>query len=354
MEYIIETNELREFCASILKKIGQKPNNAEIISDSLIEAELRGVSSHGIIRFPFYVKRMVVGGTKINPEISKVKENLSTALLDGDNGMGQIAATEAMKKAIKKAKKTGIGFVTINNSCHFGAGAYYSMQALKDNMIGIVWSNVTNVMAPWGGKSRVIGNNPLSIAIPAGEYDPIVLDMSMSKVSGGKVRVAAKNGEEIPLDWIINKEGKSTNNPNDLPDGGALMATGYKGYGLAIVGEVLSGVLSGAGLLANIPVWFKHLEKPTNIGHMTMAIDINSFIDIEDFKEKVDYIIKELKSSSKAEDYQEILVPGEPEFREKRLREEKGNIELSGEILNDLDELAQKHDINKLSREQIK
>jgi len=343
-EVRVEQEELKRVCKEILLELGQQEEYAEIVSDAVVKADLRGVKTHGTFRFPYYIERLEVGGTKVNPELEVENETPACTVLNAGDGLGQIGAYKGMEMAIKKAEDLGIGITVINGSCHFGIAAYYAMQALEKDMIGVCWSNGHAIMAPWGGSERKICNNPLSVAIPAGEYDPIVLDMAMSRVAGGKVRLAATKGESIPEDWMLDKDGKPTEDPEDLFAGGSLMAMGHKGYGLAIVGEVLSAALSGAGLLSQVPVWFKKPEEPTNTGHMVMAIDVSKFRDLEEFKEDVDHIISKLKASELAEGYEEILMPGEPEFRtvKKQLKEK---ISLPKKVIDDLNEVADKYNV---------
>jgi len=350
VEYVkAKASDLKNMCIKVLEAIDMTTEDAEIIADSLVKSDLRGVHSHGLIRFPFYIQRLVEGGTNIKPEIKVVRETIATAALDGDNGMGQVLTYKAMEMAIKKAAEAGIGFVVLNNSCHFGAAGYYALQAIEKDMIGIVWSNGDPIMAPWGGCARAIGNNPLAISFPTGKYDSFMLDMAMSKVAGGKVRLYSKKGEKIPTDWIINKEGKVTDNPEDLPAGGALLSMGYKTYGLAMVGEILAGVLSGAGVLSQIPLWFREVTTPTNIGHMVMAINIKAFMEPEEFKSRVDTIIEELKASKKVEGVNEILFAGELEARKERTQLENG-VELAAGIMDDLDKLAEEHGVSAVPR----
>ena len=348
-KYKISVEKLKEFCIKVLKKGKLPAEHAAIVADTLVQADLRGVNSHGLIRFPFYMQRIIDGGTKARPKFYLERETVATAVFNGDNGMGQVVTYKAMELAIKKAEQAGIGFVVINNSNHFGAAAYYAMQVLAHDMVGLVWSNGPKVMAPWGGSARIIGNNPIAWAIPAQENEPIVFDISMSKVAGGKVRLAAKQGKRIPEDWIISKYGKITDDPNDLPDGGALMALGHKGYGLAVVGEVLAGALSGAGLITQIPMWFKETALPTNIGHMVMALNVEAFMGIERFKGRVDYIINVLKKSRLADGYDEILIPGELESRTAK-KQLKTGVSVMGTVLDELDKIARDFRVAPLKR----
>jgi len=320
--------------------VGLSLEDTTIITDSLLFANLRGIDSHGIIRFPFYLKRLVEGGTKKKPHIKKIREKGGLILVDGDNGMGQVIGSYASRLAIEKAKEVGISFIGVKRSSHYGAASYYTVQIAEANMIGFSITNSTNVMVAWGGAKAVIGNNPLSIAVPYQKGKPLVLDISMSRIAGGKVRLAAKNKQKIPKGWIVDQYGRDSENPEDLPHGGALLPLeGHKGYGLAFMIEVLSGVLTGAGMLRQIPFWVKDLQTPLNIGHCFAALDIERFITLASFKERLDWIVHEIKSSPLAEGSQRIYIPGEKEWEieEKRRRE---GIPISEEVWEDLKKLS--------------
>lgn len=341
--YRISFAELKAFAQNIFKNAGLSDLDAERIADALVTTDLRGVTSHGVIRLPFYVKRLLKGGAKAHPEIKIVKEGISFAVVDGDNGLGHIIGIRCMEIAIEKAKHSGIACVVARNSDHIGALAYFSMMALKENMIGMTWTNGYPGMAPWGGRESKICNNPIAVAVPAAKRDPIVLDMATSVVAGGKVRVAAKKGERIPKGWIIDKHGKHTENPNDLfgeGGGGAVLPIGYKGYGLAVIGEILSGALSGGRILDEIPLFFTNLEKPVGNGHFHIAIDISKFCDVEAFKARVDQIADILKATPLMDGYNEILVAGEPEER-KAKEQRRDGILVHAAIVRDLNSLAQ-------------
>lgn len=340
-EIKIKEQELRKFFENICLKVGLSQKDTFTFVDSLLFANLRGIDSHGIMRFPPYIKRLVEGGAKINPQIKKIKEESSMILLDGDSGMGQIVSMYATKLAIDKAEKTGISVVGVKNSSHFGAASYYSIKMAEKNMVGISMSNSLPVMAAWGGSKRVIGNNPLSIACPYQKGKPIVLDIAMSKVAGGKVRLAAKNMQKIPKDWIIDQKGRETINPNDLPKGGALLPFGeHKGYGLAVMIEILTGVLTGAGRLGEVKSWLKTSDAPIYTGHCFVAINVESFIPLEDFKERLDWVVKELKFTPLAESFKRIFVPGEIEYEIEQKRRVEG-IPISAQIWKDLQKLSE-------------
>jgi len=341
MEIKIKEQELRKFCENICLKVGLSQKDTFTFVDSLLFANLRGIDSHGIMRFPPYIKRLVEGGAKINPQVKKIKEESSMILLDGDSGMGQIVSMYATKLAIDKAEKTGISVVGVKNSSHFGAASYYSIKMAEADMIGISMTNSLPVMAAWGGAKRVIGNDPISIAAPYKKGEPVVLDIAMSKVAGGKVRLAAKNKQKVPQNWIIDIQGKKTDDPNDFTKGGALLPFGeYKGYGLAVMIEILAGVLTGAGRLHEVKSWLKTTNSSIYTGHCFIAINVESFITLEDFKERLDWVVKELKSSPLAESFKRIFVPGEIEYEIEQKRRVEG-IPISAQIWKDLQKLSE-------------
>jgi LDH2 family malate/lactate/ureidoglycolate dehydrogenase len=340
-EVVVCPASLREFATEVLVKVGMPAEDAALVADTLVTADVRGVSSHGIVRLPFYVNKMKLGGTKVRPQIRVVQEGSSSALVDGDNGMGQVVANFAMNLAIKKARETGVSLVGVRASEHFGAAAYYASMAARQDMIGIAWSNGPPVMAPWGGRAAAIGNQPLAMAAPT-KGEPMVLDMAMSVVSGGKVRLAAKTGQKIPKDWIVNKYGRASEDPNDLPEG-ALLPLGYKGYGLAVMGEVLCGVLTGAGILSGVLSWLFNPTKATNTGHVLAAVNIAHYSSIDDFKDRMEQMRNELASCPKAEGVDRIYVPGEIEDELEVVRS-KG-FAVSEAVFRDLQRLSAEYDV---------
>lgn len=311
----VPAHELHQFAEGAFERIGLTSEHAAAVADTLVQADLRGTYSHGVIRLPFLVARVQKGGANPRPKIRVAQDHLGTAVVDGDRALGQVTGIECMRLAIAKARVTGIGCAVARNSDFIGACAYYPMMALVADMIGVGWTNSFPGMAPWGGRTNKICNNPLAVAVPTLRRPPIVLDMAMSVVAGGRVRLAAKKGEKVPTGWIVNKDGKNTDDPNDLPGGGALLPLGYKGYGLAVIGEVLSGVLSGAKILDEIPMWFSNPETPVGNGHFHLAIDIAHFCEPVAFKARMDQLIEILKATPLMEGFEEILVPGEPEAR---------------------------------------
>ena len=342
---------LREFSIRSFEQSGLKKKYAEWMSDTLIKSELRGVDSHGLIRLPFYAQRLLDKGSNPDPDIRIVAEKPAMIHVDGGNGLGQIISIRTMEMVIERAKTQGVCFAGVRNSCHFGMTSYYPLMALKSDMIGMAGCNGATVMAPWGGGKSAIGNNPLAITVPTGKPFPLVLDMVASVVSGGKVRLEAVKGGKIPLGWILDEKGRPSDNPADMFPNGTLLPMGYKGFGLAIMIEILAGVLTRANILKEIPLWFDKTATttPVNLGHFFMAFDIGTFLPLASFKDRVDGMIDELKSTPPMEGSQGVMMPGEIEH----LKEQeflKSGIPVSQGVLKTLDQFAEKTGIPKLSR----
>ena len=340
----VDAAELQQFIESMFQATGINSVHAGMVADSLVMSDLRGTHSHGVVRAPFLIERLLKGGASVDPQIKVVRDAPATALLDGDSALGAVTATHAMRLAMDKAKTAGIGFVAANNSDFIGACAHYALMALPENMIGIAWTNGYPGMTPWGGRANNIGNNPIAFAAPGLTQGPVVLDMALSVAAGGKVRLAAKNNLPIPTDWIIDRQGKPTDNPADLAAGGALLPLGYKGYGLAVFGEILCGVLTGSRILSEIPAWFMDTQRDIGNGHIHMAIDISAFIEPDTFKNRVDELASMLKKTPLLADMQEILLPGERAWRVQKEQLDAG-IRISDAVRNDLLESADRLNI---------
>jgi len=327
-ERIIGEVPLREFCQQAFQKGGMTADDAAIVADTLVSANLRGVDSHGVMRLYPYIRRLLDGGANPNPRLRAVRRGPSFVRLDGDRGLGLLVSTHAMKEAIEIASKTGVGLAAVFNSDHFGAAAYYAMMALKHDMIGVAMTNTAPVMSLWGGKGPFIGNNPIAVAVPSGKELPIVLDMAVSKVAGGKVRLAVKKGTKIPLDWITDKDGIPTDDPKAFEAGGTLLPLGIKGHGLGVIVEALCGILSGAKILDEIPLWFANTNKPVR------------FLPVQDFKDRIDEMIQKIHSAPRAPGVDRIYLPGEIEYLSERKRRTEG-IPLPEAIYQDLLQLGQ-------------
>lgn len=312
ISYKDELEILEQLCI----KIGLPIEHSKIVADALTAADLRGVDTHGIRCFEIYSERYKHGSLNITPNIRKVSETEIAVVLDGDNALGHITSTKGMEIAIEKAKKRGIGIVCVRNSNHFGAAAYYSMKALSCNFIGMVMTNATARMAPTGGITPSYGNNPWSIAVPS-NTDPFVIDMSLSVVAGTNLIIAKEKGIKIPFGWATTKEGEPTEDSNLaellLPIGG------YKGYAIALVVEVLSGILSGSSFGKEVG-FYNDMEAGQGVGHFLAALDVEQFMSIEIFKKRMNKFMDDIKSSRLAKGVDKIYIPGEKKHLEYQRR----------------------------------
>ncbi|MEM4685534.1 MAG: Ldh family oxidoreductase [Sulfolobales archaeon] len=329
---------LRKFSNEVLIKVGMPKDYAEVVTDQLILANLRGVDSHGIVRLPLYVKGMLQGEINPNPMIKVVRDRGPYALIDGDNGIGQPVALRATELAIKKAKDFGISVVGIKNLKHIGMLAYYVMKIVENDMMGIVAANASPNIAPLGCKKPITGTNPIAIGFPIRGGPPIILDMAMSVVARGKILVAAHKGEKIPEGWAMNKEGVMTTNPKEALEGILLPFGGYKGFGLALVVDILCGIVLGGGYSLKMKRGFY-----SQGGVFIEAVDINSFRPYEEYLKEIREYVEVVKSTPTAEGF-EVLMPGEPEHRTYLSRVREG-IPIDDETLKELKELSVKYGV---------
>jgi ureidoglycolate dehydrogenase (NAD+) len=336
---VISTDALRDLGLAILIKRNVPESDASITIDSLVEADLRGVASHGMQRLCWYAQRLQNGGTNARPDVRVLTETPGTALVDGDHGLGQVVSHRAMKIAIAKAHTAGIGVVSVRNSHHFGACAYWAEMALPHDMIGLTTTNGGALMAPWGGMTPSLSNDPLGVAIPAGKELPIVLDMATSVAAGGKLDVAAGQGDKIPFGWALNARGEPTSDPIAGRQGVLLPIAGPKGYGLTVVFEVLAALLSAAKFARGVP-HPSDSSTPMDVGHYFQAVSIGAFTSVDAFKARVDELIQQMKSSQLAPGVEHIYLPGEIEF-ETRARFLQMGIPMPVAVLDELKRLAQ-------------
>ncbi|MBI5969363.1 MAG: Ldh family oxidoreductase [Deltaproteobacteria bacterium] len=314
----VSFESLKDFCQQAYVKAGVPENEAEIIADLLVRADLRGIETHGVTRLPIYIQRLQKGYVRPVCQMTVLKEKGPAVFLQAHGSMGHIVAYRAMERAVAKAEEYGIGWVSVKDSGHFGVAGLFPMMALKKDYIGYIVSNSAPMMAPWGGRERIVGNNPLAYAFPTDHYPPLVLDFSCSVVSSGKLILCRKKGEKIPLGWAFDKDGLPTEDPYEGYEGGGSLAPigEHKGYGMVIAHEILTAVLTGGKLTRNIKSLYEE-DKSGIQGtcHSFMALDPDCFLGREEFKKNMDLYIKSIKESPKAKGTQEILVPGEPEHR---------------------------------------
>jgi LDH2 family malate/lactate/ureidoglycolate dehydrogenase len=331
--------KLSAFCVAVLEKAGVTRENADMVAHSLLEANLRGVDTHGITRLPIYVERLQAGLTKGRTQGAVVSETATTAVYDGQDGLGQVVGTKAMQVAIAKANSAGVGVVTARNSTHFGTAAYYAMMALPHDMIGVALTNSPSLMAPWGGKKAFFGTNPLAIAVPAGQEKPFVLDMATSVVARGAIILAAKKGETIPPTWGLNKDGEPTTDARAANEGALLPLGGHKGFGLAMAIDILTTVLAGGPFGPHIGELYNNPTRTQGVGHFFAALQIERFQPVAEFKAGMDAMIREVKAEPLAKGFDTIMVAGEPEFLTQAERRITG-VPLSEAVVKDLTKLG--------------
>ena len=311
---------LKDYVIRFFKAMDVPEIDARIAADVLVSADLRGVNSHGVIRLHSYygdrLKQKLID--PLSP-IEVIKENAATLALDGANGLGQVVAYRAMSRCIEKADDAGLAITTVRNSNHYGIAGYFAMMALPEDMIGISLTNSQPLVAPTYGLRSALGTNPIAVAIPAGQERPYVLDMATSIVPLGRVSVYEKAGQSIPLGWGINSAGDLTEDPAEVTRGGSLLPLGgpaelrgYKGYGLSLLVDLLSGVLSGAAY--GTGVGKPSNERHADVGHFFAAIKIDNFRPVEDFKKDMDDYIRALKDTPKMPGQDRIYIHGEKEF----------------------------------------
>ena len=336
----VSAGDLKALSQDILEHAGLPSSDASIVADNLVTADLRGVHSHGVVRLPWYVSALQAGGVNSHPNLRRVHHRHCVGLLDGDNGMGQVVAAQGMKWALEIAHTEGIGVVGVRGSNHFGTCAYYVQMATRQDYIGIVFTNGWPLMAPWGGKEAMLGNHPLAVGIPAGEEPPVILDMATSVVAQGTIDLAYKKGECIPEGWAMDKRGWPTQDPREALDGLIMPLGGHKGYGLSLVIGFLTTVLTGAAMsweMLDIPSLCRGLG--TNVGHLLMAIDVDSFIPLAEFKRRMEKMVRTLKACPRAEGVDRIYMPGEIEYLKQRTYQAEG-IPIASVVRQELRELA--------------
>lgn len=336
----IGAQSLLDFCQACFEKLGVPSAAAHLTASNLIFANLRGVDSHGVIRLKIYLERLRAGGFKADGQIRLVEEGVSTAVLDAGQALGQVAAQRAMELAIEKAAISGAAFVTVRNSNHFGAAAFYALRALSEGMIGLAATNAGASMAPTGGREGRLGNNPIAIAVPALRHPPIILDLATGAAAWGKIFVAQQENKKIPATWALDKFGLPTEDPNAAADKGLIQPFGgYKGYGLSLLIDVLTGVLSGGSFSTHIHTLYQNLADPSGVAHACAALRIDRFIPVDDFRARIDELIDLMHSCPKAPGAERIYVPGEVEHEIEQRRRSDG-IPINPALQSDLEQIA--------------
>jgi LDH2 family malate/lactate/ureidoglycolate dehydrogenase len=327
---------LREFSTSIFLHFGVPKADAEQAADVLASADLRGIDSHGVARLTSYFDLLSEGLINPIPKIKVLRSTPSTATIDGDNGLGLVVGPQANAIAMDMAEKAGSGWVSICNTNHFGIAGYYVLQALKRDMIGWAMTNSTKLVTPLWGAERMLGTNPIAIAFPGKDEPPIVIDMATCAAAYGKIEMARRRGQPIPQGWGIDNQGRGTTNPDDIVAGGALLPLGsdrerggHKGYGLAIMVDVLCGALGGANWGPFTPPFALRQEIPARsvgkgIGHFFGAMRIDGFIEADEFKRQIDDFVRTFRATKPAPGTNGPLIPGDPEREAEKVRSKDG------------------------------
>ena len=333
---------IREFGISVFMKAGLEKKEAEISVESLIQADLRGIKTHGMTHLIGYCDRLDKGTAAGCCEMELKETSASSIVVDAKHAVGMSAAVKVMERCIQKAKISGSCFATVRNGCHYGYGAYIPMKAAEQGMIGFCIANTPPLVVPFGGAEPMLGTNPISIVVPAGKYPPLVLDMATSIVAKGKISLALKEGKTIPIGWAVDKDGNPTTDPAAADVGALLPMGGPKGYGLALLVSLLSSALAGGDIDLDIPRFWEQTECPTNIGYFMGCIDISKFVDLEIFQDRADDLFRIIKSSRAAPGFSEVMIPGELELNATNKGLEEG-MELSEITLNNFRELSKRY-----------
>ena len=341
-----QKNDLMNYVIRFFVKLGVPPADAATAADVLVAADLRGVDSHGVIRLhTYYGSRLQAGLIDPLSPITTVRETPTTLTLDGGSGLGQVVGKQAMTRCIEKAEQSGLAMVTVRNSNHYGIAGYYAMMALPHDMIGISFTNSQPLVAPTYGRTAILGTNPIAVAAPAGNERPYVLDMATSIVPIGRITVYDKAQKDIPVGWGVDPSGEPTANPAAVLKGGALMPLGgidlmrgYKGYGLALLVDIFSAVLSGASYGSH--VGHPGEDRGADVGHFFAAMKVEAFRPLAEFKQDMDGLLRMMKDAPKAAGQERIYVHGEKEFERTELNERQG-IPLMAEVVKGMAEAGE-------------
>jgi L-2-hydroxycarboxylate dehydrogenase (NAD+) len=344
---------LREFSTRIFLHFGVPKADATQAADVLASADLRGIDSHGVARLTSYFDLLSEGLINPTPKIKILRSTASTATIDGDNGLGLVVGPQANTICMNMAEKAGSGWVSVCNTNHFGIAGYYVLQALERDMIGWAMTNSTKLVTPLWGAERMLGTNPIAIAFPGKDEPPIVIDMATCAAAYGKIEMARRRGESIPQGWGIDNQGRGTTNPDDIVAGGALLPLGsdrerggHKGYGLAIMVDVLCGALSGANWGPFTPPFALRQEIPARsvgkgIGHFFGAMRIDGFIEADEFKRQVDDFVRTFRATKPAPGTNGPLIPGDPEREAEKIRSREG-VPLIAPVVEELRAISKK------------
>ena len=357
MDTIVSYTSLYNFTYTIFKSIGCNNDDAAIATKALLAADLRGIDSHGIARLSGYVRLWKANRINSKPNIKIIHETFSTATIDAGAALGLVAAPYAMQAAIKKAEYAGTGWVSVCNSNHFGIAGYHAMMALEKDMIGIAMTNASALVAPTFSIERMLGTNPVAVAIPAGKQPPFVADFATTTAANGKLELLQRKNEDAPVGWVQDKDGNASTNANELKQGGTLLPLGsdrehgsHKGYALGSIVDIFSAVLSGASYGPWAPPFPAYVPMPENmpgkgLGHFFGVMRIDAFRPADEFKQHIDNWIERFRKATPAKEHDKVLIPGDPE-RETEIVRMKEGIPVVESVIQELKLLAKQFNIN--------
>ena len=350
---VFTKDQLEKIAVDVFLSMGCVEQDALLAADVLVSADIRGIDSHGVSRLIGYVDLWEAGRINTKADVKIIREHKSTFTIDGDSGLGLIVAPKAMGIAIERAKSYGSGWGAIQNSNHFGIAGYHAMMALPYDMIGMAMTNATPFIPPTHSKQAMLGTNPIAYAFPTNKNKPLVIDLATASVARGKIEIARREEKEIPLGWMVDKNGKPSQNVDELKDGGMLTPLGsleelssHKGYALGSLVDVLTGVLSGANYGKWVPPFVSFLPMLANLpgkglGHFVGAMEVEGFRDTNEFKASMDHWIDSFKAAERMNTNQEIFVPGEKEYLVEKERIISG-IPVNNKVVKDLEGLGTK------------
>jgi LDH2 family malate/lactate/ureidoglycolate dehydrogenase len=356
-EQIFSFKQLHDFTKAVFIKIGCSNEHAGIATNALLSADLRGIDSHGVARLSGYIRLWEVKRVNATPEIKIIHETPSTAVVDGDSGLGLVVAPFAMRIAIEKAKQVGTGWVSVQNSNHFGIAAHHAMMALEHDMIGMAMTNASPLVAPTFSIDKMLGTNPICVVAPAGHEPPFVADLSTTTAANGKLEILQRKNADTPTGWVQDAEGNTSTDANILKKGGALLPLGgdrehgsHKGYALGAIVDIFSAILSGANYAPWVPPFPAYVPIPSHqpgkgIGHFFGAMRIDAFRPADEFKQHMDNWIKGFRNARPIKGEEKVLVPGDPE-REFEINRMKNGIPIVRQVIDDLQTLAEKFQLN--------
>lgn len=357
MDPLFSLSQLERFTYDVFIRMGCSEPHAKLATEVLLNADLRGIDSHGIARLSGYVRLWEAKRINATPDIRIVHESPSTAVVDGDSGLGLVVAPYAMSVAIEKANKAGTGWVAVKNSNHFGIAGHHAMMALPHDMIGISMTNASPLVAPTFSVERLLGTNPIAVAIPAGEQPAFVADFATTTAANGKLEILQRQNKTAPVGWIQKQNGYPSENPHELKDGGALIPLGsdrdhgsHKGFCLGAWVDIFSAVLSGANYGPWVPPFVAFLSPPADpvgegIGHFVGAMRVDAFRSTEDFKKNMDTWISRFRNAKTVDGQERVIIPGDPERETSKIRTTEG-IPVNPKVVEDLKLLAEKFNLS--------